>query len=124
MPVSIAEAGANDTLTLTGVEVLPANGPLALKAAVMLCEPVLNEAVLKLALPSASSPSVPSTVIPSKKVAPPNGTPAGEDTLSVRVTTVPAAGEGLEVDSKDVVAFAVTVTIVGEDVLAAKKAAV
>jgi len=63
--VASAPAGAADTETLTGAEVLPANGPFALKAAVMLCAPVDREAVLKVEVPSAFNEDVPRMEFPS-----------------------------------------------------------
>ena len=48
-------AAADETEMFTATEVLPPNGPLALNAAVTLCEPAVNEAVLKLALPFDSN---------------------------------------------------------------------
>lgn len=63
--VAIAVAGAANTEMLIGAEVLPAKGPFALKAAVMLCAPVDKEAVLKVEVPSAFNEDVPRMELPS-----------------------------------------------------------
>lgn len=60
-----ALAGGAVTLIETGAEVLPANGPLALKLAVIVCAPVLRDAVLNATLPLAVSPNVPRMAFPS-----------------------------------------------------------
>src|SRR6202034_3406327 len=58
-------AGAGPTVIVAGADVLPANGPFALKLAEMVCAPGLREAVLKAAVPLAESPRVRRTTLPS-----------------------------------------------------------
>jgi len=63
--VAVTEDGGADTEITMGADVLPENGPLALKAAVTVCCPAANEAVLKLTLPLEFKPKVPRTELPS-----------------------------------------------------------
>jgi len=117
-------AGAFDTVTVCEADVLAANGPFALKAAVNVCVPALKEAVLYVAVPLDCSPEVPRYVEPSKNDAPPKGTPEVEETCAVSVITAPAVGEPGEAEIVVVVESAFTLTLTAAEVLAEKTAAV